>query len=129
MAASQNFEQLEPPRRMTRSQARRITESEGREQSNMPQLRRARTETETEAEELTEMSLEEDVSGDLQTTVEAVTSDKNANYLFVIKTEKTMKRPKLIKPQTMSATLISAIKADPDDPILRSQARENQLKF
>ena len=75
------------------------------------------------------MSLEEDVSGDLQTTVEAVTSDKNANYLFVIKIVKTMKRPKLIKPQTMSATLISAIKADPDDPILRSQARENQLKF
>ena len=73
-----------------------MTESEGREQASMPQLRRARTETETEAEELTEMSLEEDISGDLQTTVEAVTSDKNANYLFVIKTEKTMKRPKLI---------------------------------
>ena len=51
------------------------------------------TETEAEAEEWTEMGLEEDVSGDLQTTVEAVTSDKNADYLFVIKTEKTMKRP------------------------------------
>ena len=48
----------------------------------MPQLRRTRTETETEAEELIEMGLEEDVSGDLQTTVEAVTSDKNANYFF-----------------------------------------------
>ena len=98
----------------------------GREQSSMPQLRRARTET--EAEEWTEMGLEEDVSGDLQTTVEAVTSDKNANYLFVIKTEKTMKRPKLIKPQTMSAKLFSAIKTDPDDPISRRQAREKSIK-
>ena len=63
LAASQNFEQSEPPRRFTRSQARRITESEGREQSIMPQLRRARTmtETETEAEELIEMGLEEDL--------------------------------------------------------------------
>ena len=133
LAANQNFEQSEPPRRVTRSQARRMTESEGREQSIMPQLRRARTmtetETETEAEGLIEMGLEEDVSGDLQTTVEAVTSDKNANYLFVIKTEKTMKKkPKLIKPQTMSATLISAIKADPDDPISRRQAREKSIK-
>ena len=75
------------------------------------------TETEAEAEEWTEMGLEEDVSGDLQTTVEAVTSDKNANYLFVIKTEKTMKRAKLIKPQKISAKLINAIKEDPDDPI------------
>ena len=39
LAASQNFEQLEPPRRVTRSQARRITESDGRE------TRAARTET------------------------------------------------------------------------------------
>jgi hypothetical protein len=75
------------------------------------------------------MGLEEDVSGDLQTTVEAVTSDKNANYLFVIKTGKTMKQPKLIKPQKISAKLINAIKEDPDDPIPRRQARENQLKF
>ena len=76
-----------------------MTEREGREQSIMPQLRRARTEKETEAEELTDMDLEEDVAGDLQTTVEAVTSDKNSNYLFVIKTGKTMKRTNLIKPQ------------------------------
>ena len=74
------------------------------------------------------MGLEEDVSGDLQTTVEAVTSDKNANYLFVIKTEKTMKRSKLIKPQTMSAKLISTIKEDPDDPTSRRQAREKSIK-
>ena len=39
-----------------------------------------------------------------------------------------MKKPKLIKPQTMSATLISAIKADPDDPIPRRQAREKSIK-
>ena len=52
----------------------------------MPQLRRARSETETGAEEWTDMGLEEDVSGDLQTQVEALTPDKNANYLFVIKT-------------------------------------------
>ena len=86
------------------------------------------TETEAEAEEWTEMGLEEDVSGDLQTTVEAVTSDKNANYLFVIKTEKTMKRAKLIKPQKISAKLINAIKEDPDDPIPRRQAREKSIK-
>ena len=68
-----------------------MTESEGREQSIMPKLIRAGTETETgtetEAEEWTDMGLEEDVSGDLQMTVEAITSDKNANYLFVIKLE------------------------------------------
>ena len=128
MAASQNFEQSEPSRRVTRSQARRMTESEGREQSIMPHLRRARTMTETETEEWTDMDLEEDVSGDLQTQVEAVTSDKNANYLFVIKTEKTMKWTNLIKPQKISAKLINAIKEDPDDPIPRHQAREKSIK-
>ena len=61
------------------------------------------------------MGLEEDVSGDyLQTRVEAITLDINANYLFVIKTGKTMKQPNLIKPQKISANLISAIKEDPD---------------
>ena len=54
----------------------------------MPQLRRQGTETEAGMEEWTDMGLEEDISGDLQTQVEAVTSDKNANYLFVIKTGK-----------------------------------------
>ena len=121
LAASQNFGQSEPSKRITRSQAKRMTESEGREQSIMPQLRRARTETETgtetEAEEWTDMGLKEDVSDDLQMTVEAVTSDKNANYLFVIKTGKTMKRTNLIKPQKILAKLINAIKEDPDDPI------------
>ena len=38
LTASQNFGQSEPSRRITRSQARRMTESEGREQSIMPQL-------------------------------------------------------------------------------------------
>ena len=89
LTASQNFGQSEPSRRITRSQARRMTESKGREQSIMPQLRKARTETETgtEAEEWTDMGLKEDISDDLQMTVEAITSDKNANYLFVIKLE------------------------------------------
>ena len=93
----------------------------------MPQLRRAWTRSETETEEWTDMDLE-DVSGDLQAQVEAVTSDKNANYLFVIKTEKTMKRPKLIKPQKILAKLINAIKEDPDDPIPQPQAREKSIK-
>ena len=93
----------------------------------MPQLHRARTRTETEAEEWTDMDLEKDVSGDLQMQVEAVTSDKNANYLFVIKTEKTMKRPNLIKPQKISAKLINAIQEDPDDPIPQCQAREKSI--
>ena len=84
----------------------------------------ARTRTETEAEEWTDMDLEEDVSGDLQMQVEAVTSDKNANYLFVIKTEKTMN---LIKPQKISKKLINAIKEDPDDPTPRRQAREKSI--
>ena len=84
--------------------------------------------TETETEEWTDMDLEEDVSGDLQTQVEAVTSDKNANYLFVIKTEKTMKRTNLIKPKKISAKLINTIKEDPDDPIPRCQAREKSIK-
>ena len=48
LAASQNFGHSEPSRRITRSQARRNTESKGREQSIMPQLRRARTRSETE---------------------------------------------------------------------------------
>ena len=60
--------------------------------------------------------------------VEAITSDKNANYLFVIKTEKTMKRTNLIKPQKISAKLINAIKEDPDDPIPQLQAREKSIK-
>ena len=128
LAASQNFGQSEPSRRITRSQARRNTESEGREQSIMPQLCRARTRSETETEEWTDMDLEEDVSGDLQTQVEAVTSDKNANYLFVIKTEKTMKRMNLIKLHKISMKLINAIKEDPDDPIPRRQAREKSIK-
>ena len=127
LAASQNFGQSEPSRRITRSQARRNTESEGREQSIMPQLCRARTRSETETEEWTDMDLE-DVSGDLQTQVEAVTSDKNANYLFVIKTEKTMKRMNLIKLHKISMKLINAIKEDPDDPIPRRQAREKSIK-
>ena len=84
----------------------------------------ARTRTETEAEEWTDMDLEEDVSGDLQMQVEAVTSDKNANYLFVIKTEKTMN---LIKPQKISKKLINTIKEDPDDPTPRRQAREKSI--
>ena len=63
------------------------------------------------------MALEEDVPGDLQTTVEAFTSDKNANYLFAIKTGKMMKRMNLIKPQKILAQLINAIKEDPNDPI------------
>ena len=42
LAASQNFGQSEPSRRITRSQARRNTESEGREQLIMPQLRRSK---------------------------------------------------------------------------------------
>ena len=94
----------------------------------MPQLRRARSETETGAEEWTDMGLEEDVSGDLQMQVEAITSDKNTNYLFAIKTGKTMKRPNLIKPQKISAKLINAIKEDPDDPILQCQAKEKSIK-
>ena len=94
----------------------------------MPHLHRARTETETEAEEWTDMGLEEGVSGDLQMQVEAVTSDKNANYQFVIKTGKTMKPQNLIKPQKISAKLINAIKEDPDDPIPRPQAREKSIK-
>ena len=92
----------------------------------MPQLCRARTET--EAEEWTDMGLEEDVSGYLQTQVEAVTSDKNASYLFVIKTEKTMKRQNLIMPQKILAKSINAIKEDPDNPILRRQARKKSIK-
>ena len=92
----------------------------------MPQLRRARTRSETETEEWTDMDLE-DVSGDLQTQVEAVTSDKNDNYLFVIKTDKTMKQTNLIKPQKILAKLINAIKEDPDDPISRRQAREKSI--
>ena len=62
LAASQNFGLSEPSRRITRSQARRNTESEGREQLIMPQLCRARTRTETDTEEWTDMDLEEDVS-------------------------------------------------------------------
>ena len=41
LADSQNFGQSEPSRSITRSQTRRNTESEGREQSIMPQLCRA----------------------------------------------------------------------------------------
>ena len=50
----------------------------------MPQLQRQGTVTETDTEEWTDIDLEEDVSGDLQTQVEAVTLNKNDNYMFVI---------------------------------------------
>ena len=39
-----------------------------------------------------------------------------------------MKRANVIKPQKISAKLISTIKEDPDDPILRRQAREKSIK-
>ena len=91
----------------------------------MPQLQR--TETEAETEEWTDLGREEDISGDLQMQVEAITSDKNANYLFVIKTGKMIKRINLIKPQKISAKVISTIKEDPDDPIPQCQAREKSI--
>ena len=61
LADSQNFGQSEPSRSITRSQTRRNTESEGREQTIMPQLHRPRTRSETDTEEWTDMGLEEDV--------------------------------------------------------------------
>ena len=94
----------------------------------MPLLWRQGTIPETE--EWTEMELKEDVSGDLQTQVEAITSDKDANYMFVIKTGKMMKRVDLIKPHKILAKLINTIKKDPNDPIWQPQAREkSRLSF
>ena len=61
--------------------------------------------------------------------VEADTSDKNANYLFVIKTEKTMKQMNLIKlhPATPSAFMVWTFNDSKSGSINRIQKTSNSV--